>query len=633
MEEKVITVSGKSCNKSECRLIDKKYYLIGDSKIENSGDVYLINERYIRYETGRIVFNHTIKEYQTKSPGTIEGAVGFIGDVPIIGWFTMNGLKTVILHDKHGNKYYCIDQSIIPLDYRERKSTGIFHHISTMNAYLFNEIRKVSREYKESLKYDSRNILQDYIQRYESSYNPEINETSKVIAKIIGDLSFGIEFETTKGSIPKERLPHLPLIPLRDGSISGLEYVTIPLSGEKGIQAAIDSIVELKKRTVYDNTCSLHLHIGNVPRTEEFLLAFYKVSSFLQEEMFAMFPLYKKYNFGVKRKNYSKPFPYHKINSFLEPSIDINDADQLKRNFNHLFRYLSEGNDFANYLNSLDHVHEHPRDPNGNQKWNINTRYYAVNLIPIIFGNKKTVEFRIHTPTYDIAKIMLFLMLQSSIINFTIRNSQRILKDPGFLIGKHLHTIFSNQIMNTKDIDNSKRSLFMEEMDNYIYSRKRFIEDKNSIGTIAPEEDQLKFMSIVDYEKGGPERKLNGLLRNNRPVKQDPFPKLRSDLEQFSKEIKKQKFGYVIEDLSSAPVELKFTTTSSSSGNKMSSTTAWIDTASFKTANINESLHGSSSFNNPEKPLSKEVEDHKKELEQILGEINKDTEKTHNFPW
>jgi hypothetical protein len=45
MEEIVTTVSGKQCNKSNCRLIDKKYYLIGDTKIENSGDVYLINDR------------------------------------------------------------------------------------------------------------------------------------------------------------------------------------------------------------------------------------------------------------------------------------------------------------------------------------------------------------------------------------------------------------------------------------------------------------------------------------------------------------------------------------------------------------------------------------------------------------
>jgi hypothetical protein len=520
MEEQVTTVSGLQCNKSDCRIIDKKYYLIGNPRIENSGDVYLINERYIRYETGRIVFNHTIQEYQTKNPGIVEGIIRFNGSEPVFGHFSLNGLKNVILHGKSSGKYYCINQNIIPLDYRERKSTGEFYHISSMSAYSFNEIKRVSREYKESLKYDSRNILSDYIQRYESSYNPEIKEHSYTIAKILNGLSFGIEFETTKGTIPKERLNHLPLIPLRDGSIPGLEYVTIPLSGEKGVQAAIDSITELKKRTRYDNSCSLHLHIGNIPRTKDFLLAFYKISSFLQEEMFSMFPLYKKYNFGVKRKNYSKPFSYHKIDAFIEPSIDVNNEKQLNENFNHLFSYLSEGTNFNEYNYNLNNINEHPRDPNGNQKWNINTRYYAVNLIPIIFGNKKTVEFRIHTPTYDVSKVMLFLMLQSSIINFTIKYSSRILKEPKFLSRLTLSSVFLDSLLGTKDVKNNIKSLFSEEMDNYIYSRKQFIEEKNSLGIIAPEEDDFKFMSLINYEQGGTKNQYMGRVRPpERPMK------------------------------------------------------------------------------------------------------------------
>jgi hypothetical protein len=128
--------------------------------------------------------------------------------------------------------------------------------------------------------------------------------------------------------------------------------------------------------------------------------------------------------------------------------------------------------------------------------------YYAVNLIPIIFGNKKTVEFRIHTPTYDISKIMLFIMMQSSVINFTIRNSQRILQDPRFLKNRNLHSIFSDEMINLKNVSNSKKSLFLEEMDNYIFRRKQFIEHSNFDGKIAPDEDDLKFSSMIDYESG-----------------------------------------------------------------------------------------------------------------------------------
>ena len=59
-------------------------------------------------------------------------------------------------------------------------------------------------------------------------------------------------------------------------------------------------ITELNKRTEFDDSCALHLHIGNIPRTPEFILAFYKVMSFFEDEMYEMFPLYKKYNFEIK---------------------------------------------------------------------------------------------------------------------------------------------------------------------------------------------------------------------------------------------------------------------------------------------------------------------------------------------
>ena len=40
----------------------------------------------------------------------------------------------------------------------------------------------------------------------------------------------------------------------------------------------------------------------------------------------------------------------------------------------------------------LDNIISHPSDPNGNQKWNIRPRYLLFNIIPLIFGNKQTIE-------------------------------------------------------------------------------------------------------------------------------------------------------------------------------------------------------------------------------------------------
>ena len=44
MEDKIVTnINGFEVPESSCRLIDGNYYSIGNVSIENSGDVFLIN--------------------------------------------------------------------------------------------------------------------------------------------------------------------------------------------------------------------------------------------------------------------------------------------------------------------------------------------------------------------------------------------------------------------------------------------------------------------------------------------------------------------------------------------------------------------------------------------------------------
>ena len=87
------------------------------------------------------------------------------------------------------------------------------------------------------------------IQNFDYYYKPLFNNNVQNLSLLFKDLTFGLEFETTNGIIPSSKLNCLPLLPLRDGSINGLEYVTIPLQGVKGLQAVVDSAIELNKRT------------------------------------------------------------------------------------------------------------------------------------------------------------------------------------------------------------------------------------------------------------------------------------------------------------------------------------------------------------------------------------------------
>lgn len=372
-EKKVVTIKGEELPISQCRKFNKLYYKIGDINIQNSGDCYLISGKCYREETGVIGYNHSVKQYIVLDNSVIQGVVDIIENKLIIGYFN-NNIKYSKIVDKNNNIFYLFNPELFKdnKEYREQLSTGNFYHISRLPAYKFNSIIFPHKDYKYSLPYDSKGIIENNLKNYNENYNPEISKNIKNYAPLLENLSFGLEFETTKGFIPNRILDKYGLIPLRDGSISGIEYVTVPMEGEKGLQCTADILKVLKERTEYnDDTCSLHLHLGNIPRTKEFILAFFKVGMKIQDEMFQMFPLYKKYNYHIKNKNYSAPLPTFEILSQLDPVINESNIDN---NFGILYKYLSMGQDFKTVGNSLENVIAHPADVNGNQKWNVKPR-------------------------------------------------------------------------------------------------------------------------------------------------------------------------------------------------------------------------------------------------------------------
>ena len=497
-EKKVITIKGEELPISQCRKFNKLYYKLGDINIQNSGDCYLINGKCYREETGLIVYNYSIKEYVILNDSLLQGVVDVADGNLIIGYFN-NNTKYSKITDKNGKSHWLYNVEIFNnnKEYRECLSTGNFYHISTLQSWKFNKIEFPNKNYKYSLPYDSKGIIGNNLKNYNENYNPEISQNIKNYAPLLENLSFGLEFETTKGHIPDRVLNQYGLIPLRDGSISGIEYVTVPMEGEKGLQCTADILKELKKRTSYsDETCSLHLHLGNIPRTKEFILAFFKVGMKIQDEMFQMFPLYKKYNYHIKNKNYSAPLPTFEILSQLDPIIDSRNIDE---NFGILYKYLSMGQDFKSVGNNLENVLSHPADPNGNQKWLVKCRYFLYNLVPLIFGNKQTIEFRIHTPTYDVNKILPFIFMNSLIVNFVIRNQKLILNRKNFINSYGLLDILYMQI-DQYDIPN--RNTFKDLMYSYIEVRKNYCENQILKGNIVGTESEIPSPTRINWLKG-----------------------------------------------------------------------------------------------------------------------------------
>ena len=63
-KKNITTIKGEELPISQTKKFPNGYYKIGDINVENSGDCYKINDKFYRFETGQIIFNHSTKKYQ-----------------------------------------------------------------------------------------------------------------------------------------------------------------------------------------------------------------------------------------------------------------------------------------------------------------------------------------------------------------------------------------------------------------------------------------------------------------------------------------------------------------------------------------------------------------------------------------
>ena len=138
---------------------------------------------------------------------------------------------------------------------------------------------------------------------------------SNYTSEVILNHSYGIEFETHDGFIPEYQIYDSGLIPLRDGSlrhdsIQPYEYATIPMDGKDTLSMVEKQSKVLAEHCKIDPTrSSLHVHQGQHELTPEYVIAYYKLATLLQEELYSMFPSYVKNSASVKGKDYCSPIP------------------------------------------------------------------------------------------------------------------------------------------------------------------------------------------------------------------------------------------------------------------------------------------------------------------------------------
>jgi len=429
------TFDGSTAFKKDCRFIRGEFYIKNKQCFPIDGVWYRINSGFIIFD------NEKQKWVVTKNnPELIKGIIGYDSRVNeiIMGSFTPNPYKNVLAFLPNGNQYICIDYRILPSSlFVEDPVLGIYNHVG-LNRKLSKNFTScyANNGYPFNLPYCCKHYEADIKTKFEEGFKNSTKSHKERVnlvnyGGVVGKYSFGVEFETNRGKIPNYRILESGLLPLRDGSINGIEFATLPLSGTEGVAALNDMCNMLKKYTNFTENESLHLHIGNIPTNKKFISYLYTLCCILEKDVYSIFPKYyaETSKFKARGKDYNMPL--------RKELVSINPDET----FENLTFYLGAGKKYQGIGSA------HPSDPNGDHKWGINERYHWVNFIPLLFGENKTLEFRCHVPTQDPVKVINWLYICSAIIKYaekTYKDNANLLELKGLTLIDIIKDSFAN---------------------------------------------------------------------------------------------------------------------------------------------------------------------------------------------
>ena len=163
-----------------------------------------------------------------------------------------------------------------------------------------------------------------------------------------------------------------------------------------------------------NSTCSTHIHIGNIPFTDQNLLSLYLIFYRLQDELHELCS------------------PYKKDIRFLSQKKDLKDhckylVRPLSNNVQDIYKIL-----FSNFNGALD-IGTFPSSESEEllrrtSKWNVMSRYYYVNFTNYIMKMRNnTVELRLLQGTFNSDRILFWLLINIAIIEYALNNSLKII--------------------------------------------------------------------------------------------------------------------------------------------------------------------------------------------------------------
>lgn len=258
-------------------------------------------------------------------------------------------------------------------------------------------------QYAFNLAYNSEVMMQVFQKAYDGVVVPKKElELYDRISKFFNGRTFGIEYESWDGRVPTYIAASGGIIPLRDGSlrhdgICGYEYASVVMEGSKGLAVIKNQCDMLKEFTTFNEKCSVHIHIGNIPRNPENLVKLYTALYTIQDSLYSLYPSCLQKTSAYKQKDYCSPLPR---------------LSNGELTANNIVQWLSDGTEKYSSFGR-----NHPKDSSAQHKWNINSRYSIFNLNNFYYTDRGTVECRVSTPTFNASKVVALLLINMLIVN------------------------------------------------------------------------------------------------------------------------------------------------------------------------------------------------------------------------
>lgn len=412
---KIVTYNGIESSDDVCRKINGQWYKIGDRYTKGSGQCYDIEGTYYRETSPKMAWDAELKKYNT-----IDLMVSGWTEEGELGYFTRRVTENYFAED---NLIVQNDAAITKNNLRYDYGKGLFNKNGSLKFAQPQIFMGTAKPSYTNLRNDVYN-LSEYPVGLISIHFKEYPLKESIFDKFLHDQMFGLEIETDGGWLPENKYLKLGCVPLKDGSIKGTEITTLPYPANFKLME--DLFETCSKYTLATPNNSLHVNISGFSNTPMFRVAMYVLYYRIQQEIMAFIPLYKRsleylMNKTGGPKDHCKPLEsLNIVHRYREDGLEraVNDADVA------IFRFLNEGTYNNEYnIQTRKHVRE------GGHKWDQKNRYYALNMMPLYFGNAKNsrIEYRIHNGTVNKYKALNWIFICSCITKFVERNTHRIL--------------------------------------------------------------------------------------------------------------------------------------------------------------------------------------------------------------